>query len=162
MNPGEPWRKRLAESYWAWRFYHLVVADAVSIQRPTKYRIVYEYLSGNLGRIADIGCGPGVFVRYICARATDVFAADIDEASLARVRARHRDNKNLRCLVTFVDHLPFANGSLDTVLFLEVLEHLTDDAAGIRELCRVLAPGETRAVCSGTARRDKRNRSVGS
>ena len=68
--------------------YHLLVADAVSIQRPTKYRIVHEYLSGYLGRIADIGCGPGVFLRYICARATDVFAADIDEASLARVRGQ--------------------------------------------------------------------------
>jgi SAM-dependent methyltransferase len=141
MSFGERLRKRLGESYWAWRFYHFLVADAVSIQRPTKYRIVHEYLSGQLGRIADIGCGPGVFVRYICARATDVFAADIDEASLARVRARHRDNTNLRCLVTFVNYLPFANGSLDTVLFLEVLEHLADDAAGIRELCRVLAPG---------------------
>jgi len=63
MSFSERWRKRLGESYWAWRLYHFVVADSVSIQRPTKYRIVYEYLSGHLGRIADIGCGPGVFVR---------------------------------------------------------------------------------------------------
>lgn len=138
---SERWRMRLAQSYWVWRLYHLVVADAISIQRPTKYKIVYDYLSGNLGRTADIGCGPGVFTRYLCERAANVYAADIDEASLSRVRSRHRDKKNLDCVVTFADCLPFADGSLDTVLFLEVLEHLADDAAGIREVCRVLAPG---------------------
>src|SRR5260370_16147052 len=61
MKIAKRWRTRLAESYWVWRFYHLAVADAVSIQRPTKFRIVYEFLNGNLGRVADIGCGPGVF-----------------------------------------------------------------------------------------------------
>ncbi len=134
-------RLRLAESYWVWRLYHLVVADAVSIQRPTKFKIVYEFLSGNLGRIADIGCGPGVFTRYLCERASHVFAADIDEATLGRVKARHSGNNNLHCVVTAAHCLPFKDGGLDTVLLLEVLEHLADDAAGIREVHRVLAPG---------------------
>jgi SAM-dependent methyltransferase len=147
MNSADRWRRRLAESYWAWRFYHLVVADAVSVQRPTKFRIVHEFLSGSLGRVADIGCGPGVFIRYLCERATQVFAADIDEAALGRVRARHHDHKNLNCVVTMADRLPFTDGVLDTVLLLEVLEHLTDDAAGIREVRRVLAP-EGRLVLS--------------
>ena len=141
MNFAKPWRERLAESYWVWRLYHVVVADAVSIQRPTKFRIVYEFLTGNLGRVADIGCGPGVFIRYLCEHATHVFAADIDEVTLGRVKARHRDNKNLHCVVTLADCLPFMDGGLDTVLLLEVLEHLTDDSAGIREVRRVLAPG---------------------
>ena len=88
MSPNQRWRKRLGESYWAWRLYHLFVADAVSIQRPTKYRIVYEFLSDNLGRVADVGCGPGVFTRYLCERAREVCAVDIDEAVLRRVKAR--------------------------------------------------------------------------
>ncbi len=139
MSSNGRWRVRLGQSYWLWRLYHLVVADAISIQRPTKYKIVYGYLSGNLGRAADIGCGPGVFTRYLCEHADEVYAADIDEATLRRVKARHRDRNNLACLVAFADCLPFADDSLDTVLLLEVLEHLADDAAGIREVCRVLA-----------------------
>jgi SAM-dependent methyltransferase len=134
-------RLRLAENYWVWRLYHFVVADAVSLQRPTKFRIVYAFLSGNLGRVADIGCGPGVFIRYLCERSTQVFAADIDRAALARVKARHSDVKNLHCVVTVVERLPFTDGGLDTVLLLEVLEHLVDDAAEVREIRRVLAPG---------------------
>lgn len=137
MSRGSRW---LGESYWAWRLYHVLVSDAVSLQRPTKFGTVYEYVGCNLGRVADIGCGPGVFLRYLCERATYVLAVDTDEAALRRVKARHRNAKNLHCVVTPVDHLPFLDGELDTVLFLEVLEHLTDDAAGIREVHRVLIP----------------------
>ena len=138
---GQRWRARMAGSYWTWRLYHLVVADAISIQQPTKFRVVYEFLGGNLGRVADIGCGPGVFIRYLCEHASKVYAADIDEAALGRVKARHRSYENLHCVVTLADCLPFTDGELDTVLLLEVLEHLEDDAAGIREIHRVLAPG---------------------
>ena len=133
--------KRLGESYWAWRLYHALVSDAVSLQRPTKFGMVYEYLSDHLGRVADIGCGPGVFLRYLCHRATYVFAVERDEAALRRVKARHHDISNLHCVVTLVGRLPFADGQLDTVLLLEVLEHLTDDAGGIREIHRLLVPG---------------------
>jgi SAM-dependent methyltransferase len=132
------WRKSLGESYWTWRLYHCLVSDAISLQRPTKFRTVYEYLGDKLGRVADVGCGPGVFLPYLSKRAECVFAVDADKAALSRVRARHRGTSNLHCIVSQVDHLPFRDRDLDTVLFLEVLEHLTDDAAGIREIHRVL------------------------
>ena len=141
MSSWEYWRTRFGGSYWAWRIYHSVVADAVSIQRPTKFRIVHEFLGGSLGRAADIGCGPGVFTRYLCEHASEVCAADIDERALERVKGRHREKTNLGCVVTFADSLPFADGCLDTVLLLEVLEHLTDDACGITEAYRVLGYG---------------------
>src|SRR5215472_8758110 len=96
-------RKRLDQSYWVWRLYHFLVSDAVSLQRPTKFRIVYEYLGDGLGRVADIGCGPGVFLRYLCGRATHVFAVDVDEAALRRVKGRHRSIRNLNCVLTLAD-----------------------------------------------------------
>jgi SAM-dependent methyltransferase len=37
--------------------------------------------------------------------------------------------------------LPFSDGQLDTILLLEVLEHLVDDSAAVREISRVLRPG---------------------
>ncbi len=91
--------KRLARHYRVWRLYHCFVADAVSIQRVTKHKLVHDFLGDTLGIAADIGCGPGVFVRHMSAR-----------------------------------------GHLDTILFLEVLEHITDDRAALREIHRVLRP----------------------
>ena len=42
--------------------------------------------------------------------------------------------------------LPFAQDAFDCVIISEVLEHLTDDAAALRELSRVLKPGGVLAV----------------
>lgn len=138
MNRREKWRAHLAGSYWVWRLYHLLAADAVAIQRPTKFESVREFLGDNPGVVLDLGCGPGVFTRYLCERATQVWAADIDEASLRRVKGRHRGIENLGFVVTGAERLPFADGCLNTILFLEVLEHLPDDAAALLELRRVL------------------------
>lgn len=134
-------RSTLAGSYTVWRLYHFLVADAVSIQRPTKYRLIYEFLGDELGIAVDVGAGPGVFTRHLCSRADSVWAADINLASLRRMRARHRREKNLASVVTEADRLPFPDGYFSTVLFLEVLEHIWDDGAAVRELSRVLAPG---------------------
>jgi len=133
--------RRLAGNYGMWRLYHLVVADAVAIQRPTKYKQVREFLGGSLGVAADIGCGPGVFVRYMSARAKHVIAADIDCDSLDRVRLRHKDLGNVEYVATSADVLPFSDEHLDTILLLEVLEHLVDDGAAVQEMKRVLRPG---------------------
>jgi SAM-dependent methyltransferase len=131
---------RLANTYWVWWIYHFLVADAVSLQRPTKDAHVYQFLGRDLGRVADIGCGPGVFTRYLCRHAHYVCAADIDEAALSRTYSRHAERQNLAPLVACANDLPFRDESLDTVLFLEVLEHLENDAGAIRELHRVLVP----------------------
>lgn len=126
---------------WVWRLYHFLVADAVTIQGPTKYSHVYNFLGQELGRVADIGCGPGVFLRYLCRHGKNVFAADVDEESLERTLERHAGSRNLAGLVTLATQLPFPDTSLDTVLFLEVLEHLEDDRGALREIQRVIVPG---------------------
>ena len=138
---GRRLRWPVAHRYWIWWLYHLLVADVVAEQRATKYKFVYEFLGSDLGRSADIGCGPGVFLRYLCRNAKFVFAADVDRASLSRTFARHRSESNLAPIVTQVNQLPFGDSALDTVLFLEVLEHLDDDAGALREIARILRPG---------------------
>jgi SAM-dependent methyltransferase len=133
--------RRFAKHHWVWRLYHLFVADAVAIQRPTKYRFVREFLGNSLGVAADIGCGPGVFIRYMAPRAKRLIGLDVDRDSLERVTARHRDLQNAHFVAAVVDSLPFPDGRLDTALLLEVLEHVVDDGAALREICRVLRPG---------------------
>ncbi len=130
--------KRLARHYWVWRLYHLIVADAVAIQRPTKHKLVHEFLGDALGVAADIGCGPGVFVRHMSARARYLIEIDVDRDSLERTCARHLDLRNVGFATASLPTLPFADEHLDTVLFLEVLEHITDDRAALGEIHRIL------------------------
>ena len=140
-SPGSGARSPLSHLYWIWWLYHALIADVIAVQRPTKYKFVYEFLGHDLGTTADIGCGPGVFTRYLCRNATFVVTADVDRASLGRTFARHAREQNLAPLATRVNQLPFCDASLDTVLFLEVLEHLEDDAGALREIARILRPG---------------------
>jgi len=133
--------ERFAKHYWIWRLYHLLVADAVAIQRPTKHRLVRNFLGNSLGIAVDIGCGPGVFTRYVARRSKHLISLDIDCDSLERVKSRHRSLHNAYFVATSVIPLPLPNERVDTVLFLEVLEHLVDDSAALGEICRVLRPG---------------------
>jgi ubiquinone/menaquinone biosynthesis C-methylase UbiE len=133
--------KHLAGNYEMWRLYHLLVADAMAIQRPTKYGHVRAFLGDSLGVAADIGCGPGAFIRYMSARAKHVVAADIDCDSLDRVKLRHKDLNNVEYIAASAGVLPFSDEHLDTILLLEVLEHLVDDNAAVLEMRRVLRPG---------------------
>jgi len=87
-------------------------------------------------RILDIGCGVGAFVRRLREFSSHVYGTDIDSE---RVREGVKKVPNLGLAVG--EHLPFADGTFDVVLLHEVLEHVTDDLATLREARRVLAPG---------------------
>lgn len=141
VSNGTSISKQLARHYWIWCFYHLIVSDAVAVQRATKYGLVRNFLGKSLGVVFDIGCGPGVFTRYMSPRAKRVIALDVDRNSLGRVKSRHRKLHNTDFAEGVVDSLPLADECVDTVLFLEVLEHVTDDGAALREIYRVLRPG---------------------
>ena len=77
-------------------------------------------------------------MRHMSARAKYLIEVDVDRDSLKRTWARHRDLRNIGFVIASVPTLPFTDASLDTVLFLEVLEHITDDRAALDEIHRVL------------------------
>ena len=82
----------------------------------------------------DIGCGIGTYVRKLGELSTRVYGIDIDPA-----RVHRSESGALAAAVS--ERLPFADGSFDVVLLNEVIEHVQDDAATLREACRVVRPG---------------------
>jgi ubiquinone/menaquinone biosynthesis C-methylase UbiE len=87
-------------------------------------------------RILDIGCGVGAFVRRLREFSPQVCGTDIDAE---RVKEGSHQLPHLGLAVG--EHLPFADETFDVILLHEVLEHVTDDLATLREARRVLAPG---------------------
>ncbi len=87
-------------------------------------------------RMVDIGCGTGGFL----ANASDwVTAVGVDVDSVALKFCRRRD---LRLLIRGeINFAPLAADSFDAAVASDLIEHLDDDAAAVRELYRVIAPG---------------------
>lgn len=80
------------------------------------------------GRVLDIGCGEKPFFAYAPGGVSVWTGLDLPGNPAADVHAT-------------ADALPFPDASFETVLCTEVLEHLPDASAGIREIGRVLADG---------------------
>jgi SAM-dependent methyltransferase len=86
----------------------------------------------------DAGCGDG---RYLAALASDlperVAGVDISERILET--ARTRTSAELK--QANLESLPFGDGEFDVVLCSQVIEHVLDAPAAVRELARVLCSG---------------------
>lgn len=107
-------------------------------------------------RVLDLGCGFGrhAFAAARAGAATVALDAGADEVRdvramfAAMVVEGELDPESSRAAVVRGDALalPFADGVFDRVVASEVLEHIVDDQAAMRELARVLCPGGAMAV----------------
>lgn len=89
-------------------------------------------------KILDVGCGTGANLEML-ANFGEAEGVDVSDDALEFCRA-----KNLKAHKGLAEKLPFADESFDVVTALDVVEHLDDDVAGLKEMHRVLkADGKT-------------------
>jgi SAM-dependent methyltransferase len=93
-------------------------------------------VQGRSARILDVGCGTGANLEML-AQFGEAEGVDVSEDALAFCRARGLT----RVTHGAAERLPYADASFDLVTALDVVEHLDDDAGGLREMRRVLRPG---------------------
>lgn len=82
------------------------------------------------GRILDVGTGEGLF--WPEGHTYEVFGVDIRQDALVTAAENGIHATNASAF-----QLPFADGSFDFVMAVEILEHLDDPSAAVRELARV-------------------------
>ena len=87
-------------------------------------------------RILDVGCGTGANLLML-SQFGDAEGVDLSEDALAFCRERGLEKVKLGA----AEKLPYDDGTFDLVTALDVVEHLDDDLAGLREMQRVLRPG---------------------
>jgi 2-polyprenyl-3-methyl-5-hydroxy-6-metoxy-1,4-benzoquinol methylase len=99
--------------------------------------------------VLDVGCGPGTITVDLAARVVPgrVVGLDVSSAPLAEVRdLAARSQVAVEFAVGDVYALEAPDDSFDVVHAHQVLQHLTDPVAALREMARVCRPGGLVAV----------------
>ncbi len=107
-------------------------------------------------RLLDAGCGEGRHCFGALSRGAAVVGLDLDldamRTPVGNLRARGREQSRLaEMLQGDAFRLPFADTSFDRIICSEVMEHVHDYPAAIRELWRVARPGAKIAITIPTA-----------
>lgn len=95
-------------------------------------------------RVLEVGAGIGTITRQILPGCDLVIALEAEDLYAAQLAGAFRDEPRVRLLhsrVEDTDWTRLANEDLDSVVLSNVLEHIEDDAAAIRNFRRVLRPG---------------------
>jgi len=104
--------------------------------------------------VLDAGCGEGRHSLEL-SKTVDcsIFAMDIGHENLVKVKAMYNlmNIEGQTVGLTYVtqgdaQRLPFADSTFHKIICSEVLEHITDDARGVKELTRVLKDDGEMAV----------------
>lgn len=88
------------------------------------------------GRALDVGCGVGQVVGRLTESGCEAWGVDVSEPNIERARKFSE-----RCLLYEGKRLPFPDNHFDSVGALNVLEHVDEPEAFIKELVRVAKPG---------------------
>jgi SAM-dependent methyltransferase len=99
-------------------------------------------------RIIEIGCGSGNFTGMLLDREA-VLALDVDPECIERISQRFSDRRNLRTAVCNASELTAEQMVADevrqlrpdSVVCLNVLEHIQDDGSALRGMASILPPG---------------------
>lgn len=100
--------------------------------------------------LLDVGCGPGTITLDLADRLAPGAVVGVDSSAavveIAREAARERGTTNVEFRSADAYELPFEDGSFDVVHAHQLLQHLTDPVAALREMRRVARPGGLVAV----------------
>lgn len=90
------------------------------------------------GRVVDAGCGEGFGAAILARNARRVLALDLDHPTLRHARGRYAAPSFVRSDLL---RMPLDRSSVDSIVALQVIEHLTDAEAFVQACARVLRPG---------------------
>src|SRR5687767_2700796 len=101
------------------------------------------------GRVLDYGCGPGYLVGHLLRHGIACEAIDFSSSSVERVREQFSNHPLFRgATVATQLPTPFPDASVDTLLSVEMVEHLFDEhlEPTFAEFHRLLKPAGTLIV----------------
>jgi SAM-dependent methyltransferase len=103
---------------------------------------IFELIEPHLGdEVLEVGAGHGTFTEMLAGRAKRVVASDISDRCVGRLRDRFSGDPSVEVLLGSIDSAA-AYGPFDSVILINVLEHIEDDHGALREMAgSLLKPG---------------------
>ena len=99
------------------------------------------------GRLLDVGCGSGVFLKRMAALGWDVQGVEVDEVAASRARGA-----GLSVFHGAVEKAPFGDESFDAITMSHVLEHIHRPLDVLRAARRLVKPGGTLSIVTPNSR----------
>lgn len=108
------------------------------VRRRMVLETVRRWAPADTSRILEVGCGTGATLRDLSAIFPDARVSGVEPVEEA---ARAASRKGCDVTVGAFEGLPAEPGSVDLFLTLDVLEHLDDDVAGLKEAALAMRQG---------------------
>ncbi len=99
-----------------------------------KIDLLKPYITGK--NILEVGCGTGIILARTSTYARSATGLDISDGMLAYARG-----KGLSVVKASADHIPFKNGTFDTVYSFMTLPHVPNIREAVHEAIRVTKKG---------------------
>jgi len=122
------WSVEHVRRFWNWygtnpsqahNYFSLQVGDAVLQEAARRGAL--------RGTVVDLGCGPGHMVERLLARGLDTLAVDLSPESVEALNRRHAGQPHfLGGRVCTPERVSVEDGTADSVLVIETVEHLED------------------------------------
>ena len=132
--------------------------DQATIERMTRneadmsfkkrVRAVFDWLPPRDDlRILDCACGRGFYLNmYRHVSNCELVGLELDAAIIRKAQRNVGYLPGITLVQGDIYRLPFPDDYFDGVILSEILEHVADDVAGLREVWRVLKPGGVVAI----------------
>lgn len=91
------------------------------------------------GKVLEVGCGRGTYTRALAKAASSVISMDLDDATVETARRATLDLPNVTVLEGDAT-VETPGDEFDTIVLLDVLEHIEHDRAFLRKLASKLSP----------------------
>ncbi len=105
--------------------------------------------------VLDIGCGDGYLMAQVSPFANEVHGVDPEEQAVDLAKEMLGGDSKSRVVLGNCYDLPYPDEAFDVVLLADVIEHLKDDDACLREIRRVLRRTGTLVVTTPQWRSDR-------
>jgi len=108
-------------------------------RRRALMRTLLPYVTGE--DVIDIGCGMGFMSEALAQRGQKITAVDVEQTYVSYTDQRIAAYTSSVGSVLYKDtQLPFCDACFDSLISLDVIEHVKDHAGLVREFARLLRP----------------------